>query len=286
MKRNYLTALCASLFMLLLLSACGNGAETESNSGSINSSEESTIASTEETMDFTEDEILADAIEFSWDNFNTDMKENKIRAEEKYIGNAFLITGYIVSIENDHVDVSVDVDAAVEYNHYNMSGSNYFTVPLPVDTIVELNNDQRVTIVGKIDSFSSEDSQEVVGGFTVTKTKVHGVMSNCYLVNDTFEISGKLIFYYQDVLDSNGKDIISHPGDIEYWTLGIDAVDDSHNLVNYSMKDDILVNHVLGKNVDTVNISGTELHSDDMITVSAKIIEKNLQDVQLISVDN
>jgi hypothetical protein len=57
--------------------------------------------------------------------------------------------------------------------------------------------------------------------------------------------------------------------------------------VEYSLKEDIPVEHVLGKKIDSVTISGQELKYGDKITVSAKVIydngEKYLKDVELIS---
>lgn len=259
-------ALLLAAVLCLSLVACG-GKGSSSSTEDDTTSAEPEKSETEATL--TKEEMLACAVEI--DDYASEMAENKLRAEEKYIGNVFYVTGGVSNIQSDCVDVGD------------------FTVSLPTEEIIQLSSGQRITVVGRIDSLTAEESQEMYDGWSFTNTTYHGVMSNAYFVNDTYELSGTLIFYYKDLYGMNGKLERHNYGNPDYWEFGLDMVDDNVIAVGYSMKEDIPVNHVMGENIDTITISGTELHNKDKITVSAKIFYDNgyiLKDVELISVDN
>ena len=259
-------ALLLAAMMCLSLAACG-GKDSPSAAEEDTASVEPENSETEATL--TKEEMLACAVEM--DDYASEMAENKLRAEEKYIGNVFYVTGGVSNIQSDCVDVGD------------------FTVSLPTEEIMQLSSGQRITVVGRLDSLTAEESQEMYDGWSFTNTAYHGVMSNAYFVNDTYELSGTLIFYYMDLYGVDGKLKQHNYGDPDYWAFGLDMVDDNVIAVEYSMKEDIPVDHVIGEDIDTVTISGTELHNKDKITVSAKILYNNgytLKDVELISVDN
>ena len=87
------------------------------------------------------------------------------------------------------------------------------------------------------------------------------------------------------LLDINGKNHV-RTGEEDAWAFGLDMKDDSVIKVDYSMKEDIPVEHQKGKDIKAVTISGTELHNKDKITVSAKVFsDGHLEDVELISVN-
>ncbi len=254
-----LVAMLLVLMMCLSLCACSTKKEP------VSVSEPTTVEALEPMpVELSKEEMLVCAVDIG--DYAAEMTENKLRAEEKYINNVFYVTGIVSNIQSDSVDVGD------------------FTVSLPTEEIMELSSGQKITIVGKIDSLTMEESQVMADGWSFDETTIHGVMTNAYFVNDIYELSGTLIFYYMKLMDING---VNHnrDGQEEAWSFGLDMVDDNVIAVAYSMKEDIPVNHVEGVAIDTVTISGTELHYEDKITVSARIINNNLYDVELISVN-
>lgn len=249
-------SLFITLATCLSLCACGGGKEAPKTA---KVSEEPVVTR------LTKEEMLATAVEM--DDYAKEMEENKLRAEAKYIGNNYLVTGFVSNIESGHVDVG------------------NFTVALPAEDIIQLTAGQKITVVGKIDSLVEETSQQTAMGTSYTETEYRGEMSNGYFVTDTFELSGTLIFYYKDLIDIDGRRR-QNPGDKKYWTFGLDMVDNNVVAVTYSMAEDIPVEHIPGKTIQTVTISNQELHNKDKITISAKIFGKELQDIELISIDN
>ena len=81
--------------LMFLLSACGGNATSESL-------EEETIVETQNSKE----EMLKEAVEFSSKQFETDFKDNSLRANELYSGQAYQFTGCIDAIETDHAVVT------------------------------------------------------------------------------------------------------------------------------------------------------------------------------------
>ena len=260
MKR--LLPIILSTVMALSVCACGGGAKpTETTTAVV----ETTVEKAEDKQDiFSKEELLAKAVEIG--DYESDMKDNPLRAEEKYKNQPFLITGYVSNITTENVKVGG------------------FTVALPKEEIMKLDNGQKITIVGIIDSLSETETSELAFGSEWKQTEYGGSVSNGFVVDDKFELSGILTFYYMGLMDIDGKNH-DRTGEADAWTIGLDMKDDSFIKVDYSMKEDIPIEHQKGKDITTVTISETELHNKDKITVSAKVFsDGHLEDVELVSV--
>ncbi|MBQ2755992.1 MAG: hypothetical protein IJF27_04910 [Oscillospiraceae bacterium] len=215
------------------------------------------------------EEMLSMAQEM--DDYAAAMSENKLRSEEKYIGNVFLITGIISNIERESVDIGD------------------FTVTLPVEDIIKLSSGQQVTVVGIIDSLEEITTKDTAFGTTFTQTNYHGTITHGYFVTDRFELSGALTFYYVSLRKLDGS-VDMRTGQEDAWLLGLDSTpDDDYITVKYHMEDEIPVEHVFGKDIKSVNFGGQELTHKTKITVSAKVFLHNdsytLEDAELVSVD-
>lgn len=253
------------LVLCLSLCACG-GSETAQTSETPD--ETTTPSETTETL-LTKDEMLADAVEI--DDYEAEFADNKLRAEEKYVGNIYLVTGVVTGIESEYIEIDCLIS----------TGFGTISVPLPKEDLMMLTTGQRVKIVGQFDSFTEE---EVDLGYGYTDTTYNGVMTNGYLVSDTFEMSGLLRMYYVSFRDINGN-VSDQFGDESAWSIGLDITDDNVLAVNYSLKNEIPVEHVLGQNVTSVQFGGQEIENLTKITVSAKIIDNDLVDAELVSID-
>lgn len=217
------------------------------------------------------DDLLAEAVEIG--DFAAVFSANKLRAEEEYVGNVYYLTGSITAIESDHILLSSIRNDAM--------GLGSAMVMMPAEELIALTTGQRITVVGKVDAFSEND-MDLGYGFSQKTYQIH--MVSGYMVTDRFELSGKLLFYYMNLLDIDGRQHQNF-GDPEYWAFGLDMTDDNVIAVTYSMKNDIPVEHVMGQNLDRVVISGTPLKNGTRITVSARIFGSDLRDVELVSID-
>ena len=257
-------SLLLALVLCLSLCACGGG----------NSNTPDTPETTETTAPLevlmTKDEMLASAVEI--DNYEAEFASNKLRAEEKYIGNNYLVVGNIVGIESTHIEIQSIVDNSVSLG--------IISVSLPEEDLMKLTTGQRVQIVGNFESFSEEEKD---WGYGFTETIYNGVMTNGYVVADTFEFSGLLRMYYVDYRDIDGR--VHHQyGDPSAWNIGLDTTDDNLLSVNLSMVNEIPVDHIEGQDITSVQFGGQEIANKTKITVSAKLINGELVDAELISV--
>lgn len=257
-------SLILALIMCLPLCACGGGNDTPATA------EAPTETTAPEEVLMTKDEMLANAVEI--DNYEAEFASNKLRAEEKYIGNNYLVTGNIIGIESDHIEIQSIVDNSV--------GFGSISVALPKEDIMELTTGQRVQVVGRFESFNEE---EIDMGYGYSEIVYNGVMTNGYLISDRFEVSGILRMYYVSFRDINGKTHNQY-GDESAWNIGLDVTADNVIAVNFSLENEIPVNHVEGQNITSVQFGGQEIGNDTKITVSAKIIGSDLVDAELVSV--
>lgn len=203
----------------------------------------------------TKEEMLQKAVEI--DDYRTEMIENLARAEEKYVGNIYYITGLVSDIGKNRLNVGD------------------FTVYLPTEDIMKVSTGQKITVVGKIDSIAYDQQQ------------CSGVMSDAYFVTDISEVTGILTFYYMKMMDIDGRNH-NRDGNPAAWVIGLDMSDDNVIEVNYDMKESILVNHVEGQNITAVQFGGQELANKTRITVSGKVFYENggyvIKEAELVSV--
>ena len=251
-------SLLLALVLCLSLCACGGG-----NSDTPDTPETTETTTPEETK-MSKEEMLQVAVEI--DDYRTEMMDNIARAEAKYVGNVYYITGHVGDISNDHLNVGD------------------FTVYLPTEDIMNVSTGQRITVVGKIDSIAYEEISDGWGGYIL---QCSGVMSNAYFVTDIIEVTGTLTFYYMMLRDINGRNQ-NRDGNPEAWVIGLDMSDDNVTEVNYHMEESIPVTHVAGQNITAVQFGGQELANKTRITVSGKVFFENgdyvIKEAELVSV--
>ena len=251
-------SLILALAMCLSLCACGGGNVTPETA------EAPTETTAPEEVKMSKDEMLNVAVEI--DDYRTEIMDNIARAEAKYVGNVYYITGHVSDLSNDHLNVGD------------------FTVYLPTEDIIKVSTGQKITVVGKIDSIAYDEIPDGWGGYIL---QCSGVMSNAYFVTDITEVTGTLTFYYMMLMDINGRNQ-NRDGNPEAWVIGLDMTDDNVTAINYHMEESIPVNHVAGQSITTVQFGGQELANKTRITVSGKVFYENgdyvIKDAELVSV--
>lgn len=124
-----LLSLMLAAALALSLTACGGNSGT----GGTNTSSGG--------KDNAKEEMLANAPLLNISEMMQAFNENKIRAEETYLGNDFKIFGFVSEIESEYCDLSSTL------------GSIKFRVYLDKEELKELNSGEGINIVGTIDSF-------------------------------------------------------------------------------------------------------------------------------------
>jgi len=126
----------------------------------------------------TKEEMLAQAESVSAAQINNDTLDNIVKAKQNYCGKILEVTGYVVSIEEDHIQLGASFYA----------GAPVIDIYLPADEIVMLEQRQYITIVGQMDN-EVEKTTENLGGYD-WETE-HYKMEYAYFVNDVFEYKGE-----------------------------------------------------------------------------------------------
>lgn len=256
------------LALVLTLSLCACGGSNETSAPEEVQAPETMEETAPEVVLLTKDEILADAVEIG--DYAAEFISNKLRAEETFIGKNFLVTGTVAEIQREYIVLTP----------FNNSGVGTMTVEMPTEEIMNLTTGQRIQIVGKFDSYAEE---EVDFGYGFTETAFNPLMTNGYLVKDVFEIRGIFRMYYMSLRDINGKTHMQW-GEESAWSIGLDLSDDNVISVEFSMKDQIPVEHVPGQDITSIEFCGFEIHDQDWVTVSAKVIGTNLKEAEVIAV--
>lgn len=191
MKKN-ITSIVIGIIALIVC-ACGGGAKTAetttaaeetttTTAETTTATEEITEAETEVPTQLSKEELLnsvGDTIT-TMGTIASDTVENKAKAKLKYCDNVFLVSGFVVDIETDYI---VLADSAY-------LGVPQLKVYLPLEEIVELENREKIDVVGHISSdIESESTSDPFGG---NYTSDIYTMDYAYFVNDRYEISGAL----------------------------------------------------------------------------------------------
>lgn len=124
------------------------------------------------------EKMMEKAQELNLREFEENIKENKINAQEKYTGNIYIISGFVKSIGEDNIIL----------NYYGSRVKVY----LSKDEIKSLENNKRIDIVGKmndVDYITEENnSDEIISiwGTTTSSTEkvAVGTMKKAYLLEN------------------------------------------------------------------------------------------------------
>ena len=171
-----LMSLVLAALMLLSFAAC-NG--SNGNDGqTANATPEPTAEPTAEPIK-TKDELLSSSEEISFTEFNNLTLDNIAKAKMQYCSKDVIVTGYARDIEADCVILTPF-----------SGGQVLIDIHLPLEELLTLEKGQKVTIVGHLDD-EVEEREEKEGQYSFFYT--HYTMKTAYIVNDVFEITGKLL---------------------------------------------------------------------------------------------
>ena len=218
------------------------------------------------------EELLEVSEEFDFKQFESDSHANKVRAKKDYSDKVYTYTGYIHSIEEDHVLMS--------------GGGIELKLFLPKENLMALDTKTIVTLVGQL---SNLDYEEVPSEFfpNITNTKFTASVNPAYYVTDEVTLNGTI--HCNSVRDS-GTIVGSVYGlpayDIYYDAdfvadLPLNGVEinlgssrEEEGLVTFEIIDPYSEDIVL-------HIDGQEFRNGDKVALTAKIVQGNLTTYQI-----
>ena len=183
--------------------------------------------------------MLANATLLDLSELGSAFEENKIRAEETYLGNSFKALCFVDKIESDYF----------EYYAGNLTVIRVYTNK---DELKELNTKEEVNIIGIIDSIETESGQDAIG--TPLEWKVIK-MDNAYCLDKT--IYGVFMVNKFDSSGNREAVCIANPVQI----LNGDIVDiDTNEMYRISLGSEILSTLNIE---DFILVSGTVSRRDE-----------------------
>lgn len=174
-------ALVLALVLVLSLAACGGNGENKASS--------KTSDSTTETAKETKEDLLSAANTNMWTTDEIDKMGENAAYAKSLVGKVYKTDVKVLSVEQDHVKVNdfyVKNNYGSEqfYGHPNLSADIY----LPKEVLADLEQSQKLTIVGKITDLTSS-TQSFEGYSKKVNVLVFGT---AYIVNDRYQYNGKL----------------------------------------------------------------------------------------------
>ena len=134
-----------ALVLCLSLCACGGGNDTPETT------EAPTETTAPESTMLSNEELDALAVPFTEDDIS-DFSDNKALAAT-FVGNVYSFEGVVNSVQEDHVVFDFLIDNNGKY--YN--GTDHAKVYLPTEELIELEQKQRVQVVGLVSSVSGNN---------------------------------------------------------------------------------------------------------------------------------
>ena len=179
-------SLLLALVMCLSLAACGsndtNGnSSTEQQRENNSEQQESSNVITKEEMISNAQPLTQDEIDKSWTN---------AAFAKSLIGNTYTFVGEISLIKEDHAVINSFFFE--EYNTFTTGGIDA-NVYLPLDELISLENQQKVSFVGILDDVISYEETVPVGQDSMTVTSTAMVFKSAAIVSDRFEATGILV---------------------------------------------------------------------------------------------
>lgn len=179
--------------------------------------------------------MLEVAEELNCNDLRTDIRENKARAEQAYIGNYYMITDFIREIDTDYIAMSD------------------FYVYLPKEELLELNRYEKVTVVGKIDTLSGAPILEIDKRNNRTIFEI----KDAHYVTNAHEITG--VVQLQDIVPYQTYDELWYcrirTEDEFYYNLTEHLPEDANNTI-YNDKM-VIINDMEVRDGSTVKFRGT-----------------------------
>ena len=149
--------------LALSLVACGGGGAEDNNTPSGGE-------------DSAKEEMLSNASACNFIDMQSAYNDNKVNAQDTYVGKVYTVTGYVSEIESEYVSI-VPLDTPLDY----LTGLPVSTIIayLPADDIKQLSKMEVINIVGEITSLENIEKIE---------------MKNAYYIDNTVTISGNIEF--------------------------------------------------------------------------------------------
>lgn len=196
-----LLSLILALVMCLSLCACGSdkGKDNTNNTGK-----------NPEATTMSKEDMLAAAEVVTPSQITQDTNSNIAKAKQLYCGKVLEVTGVVAAVKENYVEIGVDTSVA----------GAVIDVYLPTEELLLLESRQKVTIVGKTNDVTSETTSSGPMGMEWVKT--HYTMPEAYLVNDTFEVSGKLFGKNQSYAPAYNFDDGTSVTKLLYFADGVD----------------------------------------------------------------
>lgn len=210
------------------------------------------------------DSLLAKAEKIDVYDLHMALQENIVNAEAEYKGKTVLLTGYITNLDKEGINL-----------YCGTWGSENFRVNLAPEDITKVYVDQFIDVVGVL--------TQVDGGL---------VVDNAYYVNDTYTISGTVVFGYYNI---DGRialvdDLESGAcfGDWDYWEFWLQDTEDSYPYdLNLGFGSNI--KHERGERITEIDYHGVTLYKGDKITITTKMKQRNGTDgrefTEIISIE-
>lgn len=169
-------AIVLLLTMVLSLVACGN-ASTPSSGGESAAASDETAAPTEAAK--TKESLLLDAVPLMKDEVERIFDNAAYAASLK--GNSYTFEGKVYAIELDYIDVALEYikdesGKLFAFDYWNLSAHVY----LPTEEIINIENNQKVSIVGTITDVERKTTP-YPGGGTIEGTVI--IMKEAFLNN-------------------------------------------------------------------------------------------------------
>lgn len=171
-----LLALMLAAVLALSLVACGGGGEAGDNN---------TPGGGDSTP--TKEELLESATNVTIGTIGKEIRDNKLKAEQTYVGNSFIIGGFVRRVESDHCILSMQNDAG----DFGTTIRAY----LPTDSLVELKRGEWINIVGVIDSLEAELLNT---SFDIIAPAEYITMKTAYFIDNIRIMTGKVEIFHRN----------------------------------------------------------------------------------------
>lgn len=202
-------SLILALVLCLSLYACGDGIENATPESTNPESTNSETTAPEATA-MSKEDMLAIAEVVSPVQIKKDTNSNIAKAKQLYCGKVLEVTGVVAAIKENYVEIGVDTSVA----------GAVIDVYLPTEELLLLKSRQKITIVGKTNDVTNETTSSGPMGMEWVKT--HYTMPEAYLVNDTFEVTGKLFGANQSYAPAYNFDVGTSVTKLLYFADGVD----------------------------------------------------------------
>ena len=244
MKRKLLALLLAAA-LPLSLAACGG---EEGSADQQNSSAASSSAEAEVSME----DMLEQAENTTFSELLTALQENKLRAQDTYVGNIYTYSECVTAIEEDYAELSGSVK-----------------VYLPKADLMNLNVNEVIRVVGTIDSLDLTETSQMVNGFEFTSSAPAVEMKPACYIDNRFEVTGPVEMRYMLLVELSGN-VVDQTGLESAWLFEM-----SSDMGSVDLEQAIPVEHHVGQNITSLNIDGQEVANGDTITISCRLIDES-----------